>query len=375
MESAKKEFDPLVSFMFFGTWLDAIEAIERADTLTAYKFFKAIANYSMYGEEPDFSDNPLVNATWLTVEREIDLSVRNRKRGFAKDTFNEKYQTIKDTLISNPSASIREIADMTGTDKNMVHRVKKKFGAEIEATIAAMNRNPNNSVSKDSIGDRVKDIACNLDYDSDNNAVSVVDTDSVNVIDSVNDSTGRDKAGQVGQAQECEIDPLTCCFSDWTNLPEDIKKRFTVFDRMRARFSNCIEIDNNSEDAVRVRNKWNNLYSKWLQSITTEDVRAILKRYLSEHEESPLLKKIGDKYGRIIDGWNAEAEAPNIVYSHTYFTKWRKHNLAGIPVEYYRSEVEELSIEEEREALREYYAEIGVDMSAYEEDADGEMPF
>ena len=59
----------------------------------------------------------------------------------------------------------------------------------------------------------------------------------------------------------------------------------------------------------------------------TKDVRVILDMYLLEHEESPYLQKIGDKYGRIIDGWNAEAEAPNIVYSFTGFPRWRKHNL------------------------------------------------
>lgn len=106
----------------------------------------------------------------------------------------------------------------------------------------------------------------------------------------------------------------------------------------------------------------------------TEDVQAILDRYLSEHEESPALKKMGDKYGRIIDGWNEEQAAPNIVYSHTYFPDRVKHNLIGIPVNYYRTESEELSIEEERQALMEYYEENGIDMNACEVDEDV-LPF
>ena len=87
----------------------------------------------MYDEEPDFSDNPILYAVWATVEREIDLSVKNRKRFFATDQENEKYQAIIQAVAMNPEASLRKIAKMTSTDKNMVARVKRKYQKEIDA--------------------------------------------------------------------------------------------------------------------------------------------------------------------------------------------------------------------------------------------------
>ena len=365
MEITRKAFDPTVKFSFFGSWVTSIESLERADIQTAYRFFKAIAHYAMYEEEPDFSDDPILYAVWATVEREIDLSVNRQKVWFAKDGLKDNYKAIKAAIISNPGASLRAIADMTGTDKNMVSRVKKKYEAELAAAISDKDLDSGMETVKDSVSVPV----------SNNNT----DSDCVNDIDNVNDndSTGRDRTGQTGQMSSAEIDPLTCSLSDWMRLPDEIKKEFTLFDRMRVRFLNMdsIIIDNTSPDAIQARDKWGNLYDAWRQSIVTEDVQAILDRYLSEHEESPALKKMGDKYGRIIDGWNEEQAAPNIVYSHTYFPDRVKHNLTGIPVNYYRTENEELSIEEERQARRDYYAETGIDTSAYEVDNDGEMPF
>lgn len=339
MESTRKAFDSTVCFTFFGSWVEAIDEVKNyMGESAAFCLYSAIADYSMYGVEPGFSQYPFLKAVWRTVEREIDLSLDNRKRGFAKDTSNEKYQAIIDAVIENPGASLRAIGEMTGTSKNMVDLVKRKFRAEIEAAIAAKH-----GASVDAV-DSIKDSG-SVPV-SDDNTVSDCVNDTDSVIDNVNDndSMGQDKTGQTGQENEP-----------------------TVLDSMI--------IDNTSSDAIRVRNKWNNLYSAWRQSVATEDVRAILDRYLSETRESPYLKMLGDKYGRIISGWDEEQEEPIIVYSRTYFPDWTRHNLTGIPVDYYRSESTELSIEEERQALRDYYAENGIDMSAYEVDEDGEMPF
>ena len=328
MESIKKVFDSTVCFTFFGSWVETIEEVNNClGESAAFFLYSAIANYSMYGVDPDFSQYPLLRAVWRVVEREIDLSLNSRKRGFAKDTSNEKYQTIIEAIIANPSASLRAIGEMTGTSKDMVNLVKKKFRAEIEAAIAAKDGTAVNVV--DSVNDSVIDTVSEDVNDSDN--------------DTVNDITRHDKDRQSRQAKEREIAIL------------DI-------------------VDNTSHDAICVRNKWNNLYSRWKQSIISEDVQAILDRYLSEHEEPPALKKMGDKFGRIINGWDEEQAVPIIVYSHTYFPDWMKHNLTGIPVDYYRSESAELSIEEEREALRDYYEENGMDINAYEVDEDA-LPF
>ena len=136
----------------------------------------------------------------------------------------------------------------------------------------------------------------------------------------------------------------------------------------------CDVIDNHSERAEHVRNKWRYLYSVWRKSIANEDVRAILDRFLSTHEESPTEKTLGDKYGRIIDGWNEDRQEPRVVYSTSYFLPGTKHNINGIPLDYYRTDCTEQSIQEEKEELFRYLQDAGIDMSAYEEDEDG-LPF
>lgn len=71
----KKAFDATVCFSFFGTWLEAIEAYEtEADTSSnAYKLFKAIAYYSMYGVEPEFENSGL-DAMWKFFPERLTIA-------------------------------------------------------------------------------------------------------------------------------------------------------------------------------------------------------------------------------------------------------------------------------------------------------------
>ena len=133
----KKAFDPTVCFMFFGSWLKVIEALETEQdrNSAAYSLFKAIAEYSMYDTEPDFSEHPTLKAFWGMFEKEIDISVTRRKSGFAQDEMNEKYQSIITAIANHPNASLRVIADLTNTNKDMVSRVKRKHRKEIEEAI------------------------------------------------------------------------------------------------------------------------------------------------------------------------------------------------------------------------------------------------
>jgi len=195
----KKAFDPTTCFTFYGSWLKAIEKLETEQDRNsiAYKIFKAIANYSMYDEEPDF-DNPVLTALWLVLEREIDSSVQKRKQGFAKDMINDNYQKIIQAVIDNPSASLRDIGTMTGTNKNMVDRVKKKYKTQID----------------EAISDRV-----NVSYNASN---SVLDTNTNTVID--NDSVGQDNGTESKSETTCNIKETAVVvddevLSDW--IPVD----------------------------------------------------------------------------------------------------------------------------------------------------------
>lgn len=177
MSETKKAFDPTVCFMFFGSWLKVIEELETEQDRksNAYSLFKAIAEYSMYDIEPDFSKCSTLKAFWGIFEKEIDISITRRKRGFAQDEMNEKYQAIITAIANNPNASLRVIADLTNTNKDMVSRVKKRHRKEIEEAIE------NVSCVFDDIGD-------SSDTISDDNAI-YIDTDNDSIRHDTDETT------------------------------------------------------------------------------------------------------------------------------------------------------------------------------------------
>lgn len=52
-QNGKKEFDPTMSFSFFGSWLETVERLRESQGVeAAYNLFISIANYSMYYDTP-----------------------------------------------------------------------------------------------------------------------------------------------------------------------------------------------------------------------------------------------------------------------------------------------------------------------------------
>lgn len=126
-------FDPTICFTVYGSWIEAIEEVETAsdrDSL-AYQMFKAIANYSMYGEEPNFDNAPL-RAWWRVTARGIDSSMGRRRKKFAPEEVTERERIVIDALIRHPDASIRDIWQETGVHRSSVDRIRKKYRAIIE---------------------------------------------------------------------------------------------------------------------------------------------------------------------------------------------------------------------------------------------------
>lgn len=128
-----KEFDSTICFSFFADWLEAIEYTEtEADRKSeSYMLFKAIANYALYGEVPDFdtSDaNKSFKRFWPMLEKQIDSSIKSRKRWFKDGSGpTENAKKVIDAYKKNPDASIRDIAEVTGVSKSEVNRIKRKY--------------------------------------------------------------------------------------------------------------------------------------------------------------------------------------------------------------------------------------------------------
>lgn len=155
MNVNKKNFDPTTCFTFFGSWMKSIEKLNNEHD--EYLLFKAIAYYSMYDEEPDFEDSPILSALWTLIEREIDISINRRKVNFNNDELNEKRQKIIEALIEHPELSYREIGVLTGTNKDMVARVKHSNQLEIKKRLADIARSNSGDVVNDSDVDVVND--------------------------------------------------------------------------------------------------------------------------------------------------------------------------------------------------------------------------
>ena len=93
-----------------------------------------------------------------------------------------------------------------------------------------------------------------------------------------------------------------------------------------------------SDVGYKFRTEYNNLLrsAQWTNTVDGIKVERILSKYLSTHTESAELKKMGDKYGRFVRGWDSERESPVIAYAMSFLEKERmKHDIESIPKEYY----------------------------------------
>lgn len=145
MNDNKKPFDSTVCFTFNGSWVRTIEQLETEteESSLAYRLFKAISDYSLYGIEPNFDDlEPLqrttLKAVWETISTEIDNSIAWRKRGFANEKPTELQEAIIAECIKSPGDSCRAIGDAVGASKSEVDRVRKKYAKRIKEGIVGL---------------------------------------------------------------------------------------------------------------------------------------------------------------------------------------------------------------------------------------------
>lgn len=299
MESPKKEFDSTVSFMFFSDWL---EAIEDAETETdreseAYMLFKAIANYSLFDEEPDFEGceaSRSFKRFWPMLSRQIDASINNRKRGF-KDTNGptEKAKKVIEAYAKNPQASTREVGRMTGISKSEVDRVKRKYLSDGAIPVPAV--------------------------------IPIPDT-VPNAIPNTYTNTG------TGQGQDG---------TGWDTGQSELPVHFGEFRDGIAPIDFVVKDNNSPETKPRSVVDWYKKELEHWKAITPFGgvESRILSHYLSTHKETPLEKKFGDRCGRYITGWDSEKGEPTIGYRFGYVPlELLKHNIADIPAEYSSSD-------------------------------------
>lgn len=131
-QNEKKEFDPTMSFSFFGSWFETVERLRGLQGIeAAYNLFTAIANYSMYYDIPNFENGSVVSIFWPMIQREIDLSLKRRGANFFSEEAEERRQQVIAAYTENPSLTVRDIAKMTGLSKSAVGRILQKLKDDV----------------------------------------------------------------------------------------------------------------------------------------------------------------------------------------------------------------------------------------------------
>lgn len=220
-------FDPTVSFMFFGSWVKTIENLEGIGVECAYRLFKAIAVYCMYDEEPDFSDDLVLNAIWPMLKNEANSSIARRKSQFKKDELNDNYHKIFAALQANPGLSHRGIAEMVGVSPSTVDRVCRKYPEDIRNS-SAHPVSASSPAGETHDGGRVPPAGNTPSDDCITDSYSVGYTDSDTDYASVN---GNDTMTQGSDAHRRTIDDILDEGASYMSLDRYIDKRFEPKER------------------------------------------------------------------------------------------------------------------------------------------------
>lgn len=152
----KKVFDRTVCFTCFGDYVDTLDTIaEQSGPEIAYAAFEILADYCLYGIEPDPETNPW-GLVWPIVERRARLSMNNRRRGFGTpDT--ELAERVREYAAKHPEATQQQIAEAAGCHRNTVRKFLRD-GAAYSGSSPGLDRSPCSSpyIGHDSYSSRVQ---------------------------------------------------------------------------------------------------------------------------------------------------------------------------------------------------------------------------
>lgn len=136
------EFDRSISFNCFRSWVDSIRRERTTDPAKAADAFLVLADYCLYGKEPDPNTNPW-GMGWEAVKNGADASIKNRSRYFrTKDI--DKREKVAQYILEHPSASQREVRDAVGCSLGLVNEVAQSLRKPMGTGICSIDYNINN---------------------------------------------------------------------------------------------------------------------------------------------------------------------------------------------------------------------------------------
>lgn len=123
-KKTKAAFDQTICFTCFETWVDIIKEIEtQKGADAALDAFLVLADYCLYGTEPDPETNPW-GVFWILAKRQAKNSINNRRRGFGV-TNEEQTADIEKYYDENPDATYQAIAAAVGCSVGKVYKIVK----------------------------------------------------------------------------------------------------------------------------------------------------------------------------------------------------------------------------------------------------------
>lgn len=115
-------FDRSVCFTCFGDYVDTLKMIAaQQGPETAYAAFEILADFCLYGIEPDPERNPW-GLVWPIVERRARLSINNRRRGFGTPD-KELADRVREYAAENPKATQQQTAEAVGCHRHTVSKI------------------------------------------------------------------------------------------------------------------------------------------------------------------------------------------------------------------------------------------------------------
>lgn len=118
-------FDRSICFTCFSPWVEGIRQQRQTDPQKAVDAFLILADYCLYGTEPDPACNPWGMA-WAAISAEARRSINNRRRGFGTENV-EQTQAIQCYYIDHPEATQRAIAEAVGCSSGKVNTVVRRL--------------------------------------------------------------------------------------------------------------------------------------------------------------------------------------------------------------------------------------------------------
>lgn len=118
-------FDRSICFSCFSPWVESIRQQRQTDPEKAADAFLVLADYCLYGVEPDPDSNPWGMA-WHSIKHDADASIKNRSRRFGTEDL-DKHEKIRRFYLEHPDASQREVAEATGCSLGLVNKVLQRL--------------------------------------------------------------------------------------------------------------------------------------------------------------------------------------------------------------------------------------------------------